>query len=494
MNAEQFQTGKWRRALLALLALAVIAAALAAIHGRPAWYDEYYTFYITRPGQPIGALWAGWLRDNHPPLFYFLSWATGWLGDTVPPRRLLNLGVALAAAAALWRIGRARPDLRPTLFAYAVALAAFPPMIERVAELRSNFLAYAAGAVATAALAAFARPNQALRRGEALFLGLAVAAALAVHLAATMIVGAIAAAFGLALLLHRDWLGARRLALIGVLAILPFAAAMAVQLGTISGNTRIFWIPGGFSAARWAIEIEIVASLMANVPLTVAGLAGLVLLGWKDLVARRLSGELTLVLTLGAGLALAIALLVAVHLQRPFVIGRYLVCLHPAIGLILATGVAALWARLATTPRHLIDLALLIGTLAALFAATQRTRALTGWDASAAEAARLVRACPGTVVHADTAWNAITLNLPPADNRAVVPFAYRFVAARHGLTLADPASRALSPSCPTLFWAEHVAGEHPTADQITQSLQDRRYPVRSGELRRIGDGWLFVAR
>jgi hypothetical protein len=485
---------KSRRALLALLGIAALAFALQGIFGRSAWYDEYYTFYVTRADAPFATLWNSWMRDNHPPLFYLLSWATGWLGDTVPPRRLVNLLFAAFAAAALWRIARARPTLKPVLFVYAVGLASAPPVIARIAELRSNFLAYAAGAVAVAALAAFARPGDAAsRRGPAMALGAALAVAFSIHLAATIIVGAVAAAFGLRLVLARDWPGVRRMALVGLVAALPFAASMAVQLGTIAGNTRSFWITGGFDAARWAIENEIIAALTANLPLTLAGLAGLALICWQDLRARHLSEPLAIAITLGAGLALALVALVAIHLQRPFVIGRYLICLHPIIAMALAVGVADLLGRLGRVWRIALSLALVAGALASLAAQTRATRALPGWDGTARAIAATVRACPGTVVHAATAWNRAVVALPPAENRAVIPFAYGFVAARHGFVLAPAGSRAMAQGCPTLFWAEHYVGDTDNPVEIAARLRAMGYRFATGRLTRLGDGWVFAA-
>lgn len=479
---------------LAILAIALVAAMLVAIHGRAPWYDEFYTYYVTRPGVGLGVLWPAWMRDNHPPLFYFTTWATNWLGPAMADRRLLNLGFFAAAAAALLLIGRARPDLRGLLFAYAVALAGYQPTIERVAELRSNFLAYAAGAVAVAALAAFAAPFRvAPSRRAAAGLAVALAAAFFVHLSATLILGAVAAAFGLRLILARDWQGARRLATIGVVAALPFVATMAFQATTIAGNTRTFWIPAGFDAARWAIELEVVANLATNWPLTLAGLAGLALLALQVLSQRRLSPEASLVLTLSGGLALAVGLLVAVHLQRPFVIGRYLVCLHPPIALILATGAVTLAGRIGRKMGMLLDVMLVAGALLAIHGHLHDVLARSGWDGTASAIARIARACPGTKIYTDTYWNRPTLDLPPTDNRAVIPFAYSWVARDHGFALAPASSRALAATCPTVFWTEHVAGQAPDARTIRDALRRRGFPVTEGHLRRIGDGWIFIA-
>ena len=491
MDRDQAPPLLLQRLVLALLAVALLAASLAAVFGRSAWYDEYYTFYITRPGAPLPVLAAGWLRDNHPPPFYALAWATGWLGTDIPARRLVNLAFAALAGLALWRIARRNERLSPALFFYAVGLAGALPMLVRIAELRSNFLAFAAAAVAAAALAAFARPGPA-SRSEGLCLGLALAISFTVHLAASIILGCVALAFAARLALLRDWPALRRLALIGFAASLPFALCLALQLGTIAGNTRSFWIPAGFAVARWTIQNEVLAALTANLPLAVAGLAGHLLLLRRAIRDRRVPEPLQLAVTLGCGLALAFAVLVALHLQRPFVIARYLVAVHPVLILILALGTADLARALGRRGAALLALAVLAGTLFSLNRTLHRTLDLPGWDGTAAAIAEERRACRSAVVHPALAWNEATLALAPVDNRAVIPFAYRMAAARHGFAVEPPQSRRMSSECPTLFWAEHVPGHPPAAADLARALRAQGYPVATGTVSAIGDGWIFA--
>lgn len=482
-----------RPLVLAILAAALAAALIVAIRGRVPWYDELYTYYVTRPGSGVGVLSAAWMRDNHPPLFYFLAWATNWLGPSIATRRLINLAFVACAAAALFLIGRARPDLRGQLFVYAVALASSAPIIDTAAELRSNLLAFACGSVAVAALTAFAEPFRvAQTRRAAICLTAILAIAFFVHFAATLILGAVAAAFGIRLLLVRDWQGARRLALIGLLGAIPFATTMAFQAATVAGNTRVFWISASLNDARWAMELEILGNLTANWPLTLAGLAGLCVLGWQVLSQRRLPPPASLVATLAGALVLAIGILVAVHLQRPFVISRYLVCLHPPMAMILATGVAALAQRLGRKTGMLLDALLLAGALFAIQGNLRNVLAKPGWGGTASAIARIVRSCPGTRVYADMYWNRSVLNLLPIDNRAVVPFAYAKTAGDHGFALAPSASRTLSASCPTIFWAEHITPPLTDARGLRDNLRSRGFPVAEGRLQRIGQGWIFI--
>ncbi|HZU63244.1 MAG TPA: hypothetical protein VFF98_06145 [Novosphingobium sp.] len=485
--------------------LALLATALAALCARGAWYDEFYTFYVTRPGLSFAQGWPVWLRDNHPPLFYALAWASNGLGQLhggqlhggmlgeggVGPRRLVNLAFLLGGMGALAWLAVRRAPLRLVLLAYGLGLASNYQTINRVAELRSYALVLVSGAVALVLLADVARPGARVSRSAWAALVAALAVALSVHLVASVVMGALGLAFGLRLLLARDWPAARALALAGVLAVLPFAASMALQWRTMAANTASFWIPPGLSAARWAVENEVLANLAGNRLLSLAGLAGLALVALRDLRARRLSGEGSLVLTLAGGVALAVALLVALHLHRPFIINRYLVCLHPPLTLALAVGYAALARALRPAAAALLDGALFLATLWALHAHYVATIAQPSWEGTARAIAAATRACPATLVYANTSWNAPTLDLPPPDNRAVVPFAYGWVAAHHGFALTPIAARRLSPTCPTLFWTEHVAGQYPSAEAVAQRLREGGFAVPAGQLRRYGEGWVF---
>jgi len=78
--------------------------------------------------------------------------------------------------------------------------------------------------------------------------------------------------------------------------------------------------------------------------------------------------------------------------------------------------------------------------------------------------------------------------MPPRENRAVVPFSYRFVGHRFGFAL----SSGMSATCPNLFWTEHVANMHPTAQAVIDRLRRAGYPIVSGRMERIGIGWILV--
>jgi len=82
--------------------------------------------------------------------------------------------------------------------------------------------------------------------------------------------------------------------------------------------------------------------------------------------------------------------------------------------------------------------------------------------------------------------------MPPRDNREVVPFSYRFVAHRFGFGLAPGGVGGLSAACPNVFWTEHVADRHPTAQAVIDRLRRAGYPIVSGRMERIGIGWILV--
>ena len=484
-------------AWIALVVLAaLLLAAVPAMLGRGPWYDEFYSLYAADPALGLAdGLRQRWLPDNHPPLFYALSRATAWLGDSVAERRFVNLfilGGFVAGFAVLWH---SAPALRRWGASYAIALASLGPAVLTLAELRSNFLVYAGSALLLAALASVAAPGaRPAGRAGWVVLALAMVVACNSHFTATVICGCIGAAFGAWALLRRDWRLALQLAACAALAAVPFLAITALQFSGIEQNTRSFWIPAGFDAGRWTIQRELIAHMLANPALSVLGAMGMGFLACATWRERRLGHSAQMLLVLAAGAGLALAVLLALHLWRPIIIGRYLIALAPVVALALALGTSVLLARVAPLLR-LAALAVL-GLLMVLSLIQHQARALAlpSWDGTGARIARLLADCPAAPVHPALHWNAFTLELPPVDNRQVVPFAYRHTAARHGFAVEPVASRRVAADCPTLFWAEHVSGQNPYAAAIVAQLRAQGYAVSSGRLERIGDGWVLIAR
>ncbi|GAA0285478.1 hypothetical protein GCM10009127_29020 [Alteraurantiacibacter aestuarii] len=490
-----YRSDPWHKLALAIVLAAAVAFSAAAIMARGPWYDEFYTLYAADPGLGFAdALVQRWLPDNHPPLYYALSWASGWLGEAVEARRFINLGILLMAAFALFLLGQWRPEFRRVGLLYAIALVSLDPAVLQVAQLRSNFLAYASAAVLVAALTVIANPAspKPVRR-DWTFLGIALAIAFNVHLTATVICAAVGAAFGVWILLRRDWPQSIGLVITGLIAALPFIILIAMQFGRMEENTRVFWIPGGFDAARWALENELVGWAGDNIALTVVGAMGIGYLVQAAVRERQLPPEFQLVLALAAGAALATTILLAVHMWRPIILGRYLVALAPLIAMILAVGASVILGRVNALLRLAAIATMLMIMGLSLSQKLDMVRALPSWNGTAGRIAEISRQCPDTIVHPALDWNRPTMDLPPADNRRVMPMAYRLMAQRHDFSVEDEASRRMSADCPTVFWAEHVAGQQDGQAEITARLLQQGYPVGETRFEQIGDGWILLS-
>jgi hypothetical protein len=496
LNSSPRQSGQ-RAAFASALAVSLVflAALTSAILQRGPWYDEFFTFYVTQPRFGWGeALHRHWLTDNHPPLYYALVRATAWLGDAVEPRRFVNLLICLGGMAGLLALARRAPQWRVTLALFAIGAMACLDAVFYGAELRSNFLAYVAAVLATAGLVTMESPSSAVpSRAGGFWLWAILATAFNTHLVATILTGSIAIAFVGGHLLNRDWRRAGRLVAICALATLPLIVTLAIQIPLIMANTQVFWIPAGLTAARWAMQWEIELTLKADVALTLAGLVGTGILAWRNRHALLANPGLRLILLLALGECLGMAVLLGLHMWRPIIIARYLVAMAPPILMALAIGANALCDRLGR--RGQIALFILVALVAAgsIHGNWKYTIVAPTWNRSARAIAGIVGNCPGTVVHADLHWNAPVMDLPPADNRQVVPMAYMRTARTFGFNLEPENSRRMSTSCPTVFWVEHHSDAVPAA-AVMASLRDRGFAIGSGELRRIGHGWIFLAR
>lgn len=510
-------------AVIVLLTGALLAAQIHAMAARGPWYDEFYTFYVTSRqfGWPE-ALSRHWLADNHPPLFYALSRATDWLGDTIEARRRVNLLAEVAAfAVAALALRRAGTRHLPLAAGFLAFLVAQGPAIVSAAELRSYFVSFAASALTVLLLTtrwldgpfhardlgsdrpSSGRPRPDSPRPDRRHQAALVAVLLVAfntHIATSLICGATLALFIAAALLRRDLAQARALLWPGLVAGGILVAITAAQLPLWEANTRAFWIAPGFGPARWAIEMALIRALTANLLLTACGALGLLLLAADTLRRRQADRSLEAAVILGAGAAAALALALAIHLAwRPFIIERYLTALLPVLGIILALGCARvlrLAGRLAGSgAAAVLLLAIAALSLVTLVDHTRATIAKTTWAGTAAPIGAAAARCPDTAVHINPArWNADLVALAPADNAAVVPFAYRTMAARHGFTIEPAGSRRVSPTCPTLFWAEQGQRHRATAAEILRDVQTDGFPLHEIRVRRIGDGWVAAAK
>lgn len=483
--------------LVQLLALAALGLGLtwASLHRGP-WYDEFYTWFVTRPDRPFMAgLRHSWLADNHPPLFDILAWLGAHLAGSIETLRLLNLAALALAGLGGWVLQHRLPQYWPLTAAFVLVLVADEAALRSGTELRSYFLSYCSGAMVVLALTIGWLEGGLHSRGQRLVLGAALLAGLNLHILTSVIVGALLVPF-----LAAAWLRGRRALAWQVLA--PalvagglFVAVSAVQLPLWQANTANFWIPAGFNAARWSIEYAVLRAAEADPAVLLGAVIGALLLGWTAWQDRRLGAALECMALLGAGLALAAALMTGLHLLRPVVMERYLAAMIPAVAMGLALGCAEALRRL---PLRWSNLGLLAATAAALWALVgnaAHTVQRNSWSGSAAAVAALQRACPDSPVHIDPPfWNAYTMALPPADNRMVFGRAHAMMAQRYGVRLEPAASRRISSTCPTLFWAEHDTSRTWDEAAILAHLRRQGFTVERIWQARIGDGWIAANR
>jgi hypothetical protein len=476
------------------LTLLLLFAALVwtCLHRGP-WYDEFYTQYVTRSGVPwTTALRSMWLTDNHPPLYYALARATTWLG-TIDQHRLLNLAVAGMAVLGGLAIVRDVPRLAPTATALVFALAANPWTLIAGSELRSYFLSLCAGAVLALSLCAIRLAGGAGGRARQATYWIAALVGFNLHIVTSLTCAALVAPFLAAALLRRDWAEVRAIALAPLVAGLILVAVSAVQLPIWLANTQVFWIEGGLWSARWAVEWPLIRTLQANLVVLAGALGGGVLLA-REVLRRRPSGEAGALALLVGGVVLTIVGLVSLHLLRPMLIEKYLMAMVAAVAVGIALACGKLLESLGPRWRALALAAALVATALALVTNARAAAGRVSWFGSGGVVAAEVARCPGTVVHADGAWNDDVAGMLPRENAQVVPFAYRYVADALGFALEPVGSRRMSATCPTVFWGDHDSTARWDALRVAARLRAVGFPVTRLEFRRVDDGWVAVAR
>ncbi|WP_260927465.1 hypothetical protein [Novosphingobium sp. 9] len=480
--------------LFTLLALAILAAAIiAACLLRGPWYDEFYTQYVTRPDVPWWtAMRDSWLVDNHPPLYYALSRATDSLGP-ISTHRLLNLGLGVALLACATAIVRDVPRLLPAACAVAIGLVGNSYAVHSGSELRSYFLSLCLGILLPLCLTAIRLTGSAGTPVRQAAWWITALLAFNTHIVTSLTAAALIAPFLLAALTRRDWREARAIALPPLAGGLVFAAITSVQFPLWMDNTRVFWIKPGFSTARWSIELGILRTIEANPLLLLAALAGSALLLIDVALRRRPSGELGALALLAAGLILTAVGLTALHLLHPMLVEKYLTAMFGAVlfGAGLATGHLL---QIASPRQAAIGLALILAYSCYTMVHNVRTAAhIPSWMMTGEPIAALVKACPTTVVHPGYRWNRDVMNMKPADNAQVYPFAYHYVADRLHFAVEPAGSTAISQTCPTVFWTEHQTKKPVSAPDILRHIRDMGFPIRHIVIHRVGSGWYAVA-
>jgi hypothetical protein len=491
---------EWQH-LVALLAMALgvlgLATALTwASLVRGPWYDEFYTWFVTRPDRSLPAsLRESWLVDNHPPLFYLLSWLGAHFAPTLEALRLLNLAGLGAASLGGWLLLRRSAQAWPFAAPFVLVLAANVYALLCATELRSYFLSFLVGALLALVLALGWLEGELRGRAQRLVLWIVLLVGFNLHILTSVIVGAVLVPFlGAALLTGRRSLF-RQLIVPAMTGGAIFLAIGAIQIPLWEANTTSFWIPAGLEVAIRTLRYSLQRAAEANLAILLGGLAGAALLGWQALRERRLDPMLQAMLLFAAGVILASGLVVGLHLIRPVVMERYLIAMIPALAMGLALGCAALLRRL---PGWLGN-ALLLGasalTLWSLWGNAAIMAKVASWEGTAAQLGVLRQNCPDSPVHIDPLqWNGITAALQPADNQRVLFSAYQMMAQRHGFVIEPAASRRVSGACPTLFWAEHDDSNKWDEARILAHLRERGFSVDRIWHYRIGIGWIASNR
>lgn len=76
----------------------------------------------------------------------------------------------------------------------------------------------------------------------------------------------------------------------------------------------------------------------------------------------------------------------------------------------------------------------------------------------------------------------------------VIARAYQLMARRHNFRIEPAASRRMSATCPTLFWAEHDTVREWDPGKIAEHLRAQGFAVGRVWQTRIGDGWIASNR
>ena len=250
-----------------------LAAILVAAYSHGLWYDELFTLYVTRPGLDLGfALKNYWLADNHPPLYYFLSWVTNFLGNAIEPRRLVNLTGFIGACLVILQAWREDDVDRNILSLFVLGMLASYGFAGLAAELRSYFLSLLAPGLLAILLVVISPSRQDVgnrnqQRRMAVMLGLVSAVALNLHFITTIVSCALLGAFFLRAIIQKDHTAQRTIFVVGLIGIIPFLLFTALAFVNLEANTRSFWAePGLRAGARivaetaWRSAVEYLAA------------------------------------------------------------------------------------------------------------------------------------------------------------------------------------------------------------------------------------------
>jgi uncharacterized membrane protein len=370
---------------MALAGITLLAALLRLpwLEADSLWFDEAATWWIA--DRPFAAMWADALRDNYPPLYTLITWATVHLfgsGEWVLRLPAALFGVALVPM--VYVLGaRCGGRTAGLIAALLIALSAFHVWYSLEARMYS-LLALASCAYSWAALRDLQQPN---RQSAALLVGIGIALLLshpygALNWFAVSVVA-----------LWQTTQRGRllRLLIVMLAAFLPFAVALFSHAMEITAMG--FWIPAPTPAFLLQQGLALTSALLPG--LIAGAIAALV----PSRAALRSSALPILVaLTLGPAILGYLASLAT----RPILIDRYLIGTLPALVVLAAIGITrwpiGRWG--ATAVAAIVALA---GGLSLVFAAPPHR---PDWRAAATDVAAKAR--PGDCIAVHPAYDTYT--------------------------------------------------------------------------------------
>ena len=449
---------------LTLLAGALAVMVLTARHPG-VWIDEIWSLWMAEPGLPFtAALTERWMQDAHPPLFHFANWVvSGFVGQDVSERRLLNLAPVLYFAAACLVVWRRSETARPFILVFAAILLTSRAAFWYFPEHRSYFaVLMVVGALCVLLFETFlAGEDLDLRRdrGFAAFLGVTILLSLNLHYITVVFVGAI---LGAAFLAHA-WRRRRRTAwfiFIAVgLSLTLLLAGLAGQWPYLASTAGKFWIetlPGEAAHMLAAAPARAIASNRIALLAVIAVIATALFRrgAARSVVPQPARGAWEFAAATAAGLIFASLVLLAASFAKPILVPRYIVGAVPAAASVLAAIAApAILSRPWIVVLFCLNAALLIRVYAQAPLHNPR------WATTIDHIRQVVAACPATPVYAlDPRFNSAVRS---PNGPLIHNWGYQLQGRLNGfqVTILDarqPRAPAMSSTCPTLLWAEHV--------------------------------------
>jgi hypothetical protein len=480
-----------------LAGIAGFIAIMLSIAFNAVWHDELFTLYVTRPDIGLDfALREYWLQDNHPPLFYFLSWATNSLGDSAEPRRLINAAAFVAYFAIIvwiWRTGLATPTVLALYLLIVISAGSFAAS---AGDLRSYFFSLIFPGIMSLLLIALCHtPDGQLReRSPRTMYGLfAVTAVLRtnLHFITSIVACSLLAVFALRALLERNRIALRWIVGCGAVGVSIFVVLTAIAFPRLESNTRQFWAePGVWNGFKTLARTGLETALCA-LPIVALALPCLFTLFRKVLSGDRLDHGERDIVSLFAALALFVVVLLVIQFIRPVIVDYYLVAVVGPAGLLCAIAAAR---TISHAPPRIGRAVLWLAFLWSLVALAINTYAAIELSPRCRQSSQFVRdaiiACPDTIVHREPAAHRGLSSLAPDENRTVSYLAYHVLAEKYGFTFDPWNSRRVSQTCPTLFWSPYD-NEFETAQSALQRLRAKGFAIDRLQRIPLGGGVVF---